>query len=90
LDIAGKLLIVVLFGFLNIKSVKIYAIPYIFSTTLLLYKLDTLLLKQKNLPVLGITGFFPRRKKKLRTAIEWDYGIVPPSLIKGLPTDKNV
>jgi hypothetical protein len=28
------LLIVVLFGFLNIKSVKIYAIPYIFSTTL--------------------------------------------------------
>jgi hypothetical protein len=36
------LLIVVLFGFLNIKGVKIYAIPYIFSTTLLLYKLDTL------------------------------------------------
>ena len=34
--------------------------PYhdIFSTTLLLYKLDTLLLKQKNLPVLDITGFF--------------------------------
>ena len=28
------LLIVVLFGFLNIKSVKIYAIPFIFSTTL--------------------------------------------------------
>jgi hypothetical protein len=52
------LLIVVLFGFLNIKSVKIYAIPYIFSTTLLLYKLDTLLLKQKNLAVLDITGFF--------------------------------
>jgi hypothetical protein len=46
------LLIVVLFGILNIKSVKIYAIPYIFSRTLLLYKLDTLLLKQKNLPVL--------------------------------------
>ena len=42
------LLIVVLVGFLNIKSVKIYAIPYIFATTLLLYKLDTLLLKQKN------------------------------------------
>jgi hypothetical protein len=38
------LLIVVLFDFLNIKSVNIYAIPYIFSTTLLLYKLDTLLL----------------------------------------------
>jgi hypothetical protein len=34
------------------KSVKIYAIPYIFATTLSLYKLDTLLLKQKNLPVL--------------------------------------
>ena len=54
------LLIVVLFGFLNIKSVKIYAILFIFSTTLLLYKLDTLLLKQKNLPVLDITGFFFR------------------------------
>jgi hypothetical protein len=54
------LLNVVLFGFLNIKSVKIYAIPYIFSTTLLLYKLDTLLLKEKNLPVLDITGFFVR------------------------------
>jgi hypothetical protein len=48
------LLIVVLFDFLNIKSVKIYAIPYIFSTTLLLYKLDTLLLKQMNFPVLDI------------------------------------
>ena len=33
---------------------------YIFATTLLLYKLDTLLLKQKNLPVLDITGFFFR------------------------------
>ena len=54
------LLIVVLFGFLNIKSVKIYAIPFIFSTTLLLYKLDTLLLKQTNLPVLDITGFYLR------------------------------
>ena len=54
------LLIVVLFGFLNINSVKIYAIPYIFSTTLLLYKLDTLSLKQKNLPVLDITDFFFR------------------------------
>jgi hypothetical protein len=31
-----------------------------------------------------------KRKKKLRTAIEWDYGILPPSSIKGLPTDKNV
>ncbi len=30
-----------------------------------------------------------QRKKKLRTAIEWDYGILPPSSIKGLPTDKN-
>jgi hypothetical protein len=38
---------------LYIKSVKIYAIPYIFSTTLLLYKLDTLLLKQKKRPVFG-------------------------------------
>jgi hypothetical protein len=40
--------------------VKIYAIPYIFATTLLLYKLDTLLLKQKHLPVLDITSFFFR------------------------------
>jgi hypothetical protein len=31
-----------------------------------------------------------QRKEKLRTAIEWDYGILPPSSIKGLPTDKNV
>ena len=31
-----------------------------FSTTLLLYKLDTLLLKQKKRPVLDITGFFFR------------------------------
>ena len=54
------MLIVVLFGFLNIKSVKTYAIPYICSTTLLLYKLDALLLKQKNLPVLDIAGFFFR------------------------------
>ena len=55
------LLIVVLFDFLNIKSVKIYAMPYIFSTTLLLYKLDdTLLLKQMNVPALDntVTGFF--------------------------------
>ena len=60
------LLIVVLFGFLNIKSVKIYAIPFIFSTTLLLYKLDTLLLKQKNLPVLDITGFFFRMSTQVK------------------------
>jgi hypothetical protein len=50
------LLIVVLFDFLNFKSVKIYAIQYICSTTLLLYKLDTLLLKQMNFPVLDIPG----------------------------------
>jgi hypothetical protein len=31
-----------------------------------------------------------QRKKKPRTAIEWDYGILPSSSIKGLPTDKNV
>jgi hypothetical protein len=50
---SGKLFIAI-----KIKSVKIYAIPFIFSTTLLLCKLDTLLLKQKNLPVLDIAGFF--------------------------------
>ena len=55
------MLIVVLFGFLNIKSVKIYAIPFIFATTLLLYKLDTLLiLKQNNFVRIGYNGFlFP-------------------------------
>jgi hypothetical protein len=63
------LLIVVLFGFLNIKSVKTYAIPYIFSTTLLLYKLDTLLLKQKNLPVLDITAFFFRIRTQVTTLV---------------------
>ena len=40
-----------------------------FSTTLLLYKLDTLLLKQKNLPVLDITGFFFR----IRTQVTYKY-----------------
>jgi hypothetical protein len=59
------LLIVVLFGFLNIKSVK----TYIFSTTLLLYKLDTLLLKQKNLPVLDITGFFFRIRTQVTALV---------------------
>jgi hypothetical protein len=64
------LLIVVLFGFLNIKSVKVYAIPFIFATTQLLYKLDTLLLTQKNLPVLDITGFFFRIRTQV-TALQW-------------------
>ena len=63
------MLIVVLFGFLNIKSVKIYAIPYIFAITLLLYKLDTLLLKQKNLPVLDITGFFFRMSTHVKAEV---------------------
>jgi hypothetical protein len=57
------LLIVVLFGFLNIKSVKIYAIAFIFSTTLLLYKLDTLLysaIETKEAARIGYNGFlFP-------------------------------
>jgi hypothetical protein len=56
-------------GFLFLKSVKTYAIPYIFSTTLLLYKLDTLLLKQKNLPVLDITGFFFRIRTQLTALV---------------------
>ena len=34
--------------------------PFMFSTTLLLHKLDTLLLKLKNLPVLDIAGLFLR------------------------------
>jgi len=64
-----NLLILVLFGFLNIKSVKIYAIPFIFSTTLLLFKLDTLLLKKKNLPVLDITGFFFRIRTQVTALV---------------------
>jgi hypothetical protein len=63
------LLIVVLFGFLNNKKVKTYAIPYILSTTLLLYKLDTLLLKQKNLSVLDITGFFFRIRTQVTALV---------------------
>ena len=63
------MLIVVLFGFLNNKKVKTYAIPYILSTTLLLYKLDTLLLKQKNLPVLDITGFFFRIRTQVTALV---------------------
>jgi hypothetical protein len=51
------------------KCKKIYAIPYIFSTTLLLYKLDTLLLKQKNLPVLDITGFFIRIRTQVTALV---------------------
>jgi hypothetical protein len=65
-------LIVVLFGFLNIKSIKIYAIPYIFSTTLLLYKLDTLLLKQNSLPVLDITEFFFRIRTQVAVCLYLD------------------
>jgi hypothetical protein len=41
--------------YFNIFQVKRIVIPYNFSTTLLLYKLDTLLLKQKNLHVLDIS-----------------------------------
>ena len=63
------LLIVVLFGFLNIKSVKIYDIPFIFATPLLLYKLDTLLLKQKNLSVLDLTGFFFRIRTQVKALV---------------------
>ena len=39
------------------------------STTLLLYKLDTLLLKQKNLPVLDITGFFFRIRTQVTALV---------------------
>ena len=43
--------------------------PYIFATTLLLYKLDTLLLKQNNLPVLDITGFFFRMSTQVKAEV---------------------
>ena len=68
-------LLIVLFGFLNIKSVKIYAIPYIFSTTLLLYKLGTLLLKlicywnKRICQYLDITGFFFRIRTHVKALV---------------------
>jgi hypothetical protein len=34
--------------------------------------------------------FFQRFIFSAKTAIDWDYGILPPSSIKGLPSDKNV
>ena len=45
--------------------------PYhiFFSTTLLLYKLDTLLLKQMNLPVLNITGLFFRMSTQVKAEV---------------------
>jgi hypothetical protein len=39
------------------------------ESTLLLYKLDTLLLKQKNLPVLDITGFFFRIRTQVTALV---------------------
>jgi hypothetical protein len=57
----GSLVVFVLREYILIVHIlKTYAITFIFSTTLLLYKLDTLLLKQNNLSVLDITGFFFR------------------------------
>ena len=55
------MLIGALFGFLNIKSVKIYAIPFIFSTTLLLHKLDLyIIIETKEFARIGYNGFlFP-------------------------------
>jgi hypothetical protein len=51
------LLIVVLFGFLNIKSVKIYAIPFIFSTTL---NITYSAIETKEAARIGYNGFlFP-------------------------------
>jgi hypothetical protein len=43
--------------------------PYIFATTLLLYKLDTLLLKQNKFPVLDITGFFFRMSTQVKAEV---------------------
>jgi hypothetical protein len=45
---------------------------------------------RKKIPIKNKKIKKKQRKKKLRTAIEWDYGILPSSSIKGLPTDKNV
>ena len=43
---------------------------FIFSTTLLLYKLDTLLLKQKNLPVMDITSCFFRIRTQVMATVK--------------------
>jgi hypothetical protein len=52
------LLIVVLFGFLNIKSVKIYAIPFIFST--LIVQVRYIIIETKEFARIGYNGFlFP-------------------------------
>ena len=53
------LLIVVLFGFLNIKSVKIYAKPYIFATTLIV-QVRYIIIETKEFARIGYNGFlFP-------------------------------
>jgi hypothetical protein len=53
------LLIVVLFGFLNIKSVKIYAIPYIFST-LFIVQVGYIIIETKEFARIGYNRFlFP-------------------------------
>jgi hypothetical protein len=49
-----NLLIVVLFGFLNIKSVKIYAIPYIFSTTIV--QVRYIIIETKEFARIGYNG----------------------------------
>jgi hypothetical protein len=45
-----------------------------------------------SLPLLQIIKIIPKQIQiqLKKPAIEWDYGILPPSSIKGLPTDKNV
>ena len=83
------MLIVALFGFLNIKSVTIYAIPFILSTTLLLYKLYTLLLKQKNLPVLDITGFFFRIRTRVKAEVRSTKAVTRVLMRKKKPVISN-
>jgi hypothetical protein len=55
-----------------------------------LYRYFKLLKSYPNKYIYNLKIKKKQRKKKLRTAIEWDYGILPSSSIKGLPTDKNV
>ena len=51
------LLIVVLFGFLNIKSVKIYAIPYIFFNNTIIVQVRYIIIETKEFSRIGYNGF---------------------------------
>ena len=54
------MLIVVLFDFLNIKSVKIYAIPYMFFNNTIIVQVRYIIIETKELARIGYNGLlFP-------------------------------